>query len=107
MTKVLIGGRKVTVDPASAIGKGGEADVFALRDGRALKLFKAPDHPDLAGQPALQAVARDRLAEQQHKLRAFPASLPAAVVVPEALAHDPSTGEVVGYAMRMIPGAEV
>ena len=62
MGHVVIGGRKVAVDPSAAIGKGGEADVFALRDGRALKLFKGPDHPDLAGQSAMQHIARARLA---------------------------------------------
>lgn len=107
MLKVVVDGRKVVVDPAAAIGKGGEADVFALRDGRALKLFKAPDHPDLAGQPLLQDQARARLAEQQEKLRHFPAGLPAAVVAPESLALDSRTQQVVGYAMRLVPGAEV
>ena len=107
MQKVVISGRKVSVDPAAAIGKGGEADVFALADGRALKLFKTPDHPDLAGQPPLQDQARARLAEQQEKLRHFPAGLPPSVVVPDALALDPRTQEVVGYAMRMVPGGEV
>jgi hypothetical protein len=107
MPKVVIAGRTLSVDPAAAIGKGGEADVFALADGRALKLFKAPDHPDLAGQPLLQHQARERLAEQQEKLRHFPAGLPASVIAPEELAFDPRTQEIAGYAMRLVPGAEV
>ena len=107
MRKVVVAGRKLAVDASAAIGKGGEADVFALRDGRALKLFKGPDHPDLAGQPALQDAARARLAEHQDKLRRLPGGLPAAVVAPEDLAHDPASGAVVGYAMRLVPAAEV
>jgi len=40
------------LDPARALGKGGEAEVFEVAPGRAVKIFKAPDHPDLVGQPA-------------------------------------------------------
>ena len=107
MRKVILGGRGIVVDPANAIGKGGEADVFALRDGRALKLFKTPDHPDLAGQPAMQHLARLRIAEQQLKLRQFPSGLPGAVIAPLELALDPATGAVAGYAMQLVAGAEV
>jgi hypothetical protein len=108
MTDTFLGGRRIRLDPGSAIGKGGEADVYDLGDGRALKLFKQPAHPDLAGLPAEQAAARARLDEQQQKLPAFPAGLPAEVIAPVALATDRKTGAgaVVGYAMPLVAGAE-
>jgi hypothetical protein len=107
MRRVEVGGRTIKVDPADAIGKGGEADVYALPDGRALKLFKLPDHPDFAGQPAQQDAARVRLAEMQTKLDRFPGTLPPEVVAPSELALDPRSREVVGYAMPHVPNAEV
>jgi len=107
MRKVVLGGRAVGVDPAAAIGKGGEADVYALADGRALKLFKTPEHPDFANQPALQDAARIRLLEMQSKLHRFPAAVPPRVVAPQEIALDPKTQQVVGYAMPMLRNAEV
>jgi hypothetical protein len=103
---ILVGGRRLRVDPAASIGKGGEADVYDIGGGRALKLFKPPDHPDLEGDPAAQQGARDRLDEHQHKLPAFPTGLPERVVVPEELARD-ARGRVCGYTMRRLKGAEV
>ncbi|MDF1502408.1 hypothetical protein [Roseisolibacter sp. H3M3-2] len=108
--RVRIGRRTAALDPSAAIGKGGEADVYAVGAELAVKVFKAPDHPDLAGQPALQQAARVRLAEQQEKLRALcalPAGLPARVVAPAELALDARTGLVVGYAMPRVRDAEV
>ncbi len=103
---VWVDGRRLRVDPALAIGKGGEADVFDLGDGRALKLFKPPGHPDYAGNAAAQDAARARLLEQQRKLRAFPSGLPARVVAPESLATA-RDGTIVGYAMRLLRGADL
>jgi hypothetical protein len=99
-------GKRIELDPASAIGKGGEADVYDLRDGRALKIFKPETHPDYAGMPEEQAAARLRIEEHQHKLRAFPRTLPRAVIAPEALATDRSGDTVLGYAMRLVDGAQ-
>ncbi|NPC85685.1 hypothetical protein HPC49_46790, partial [Pyxidicoccus fallax] len=104
--EVWLEGRRVKVDPASALGKGGEADVFDLGDGRALKLFKPPEHPDYTGQPAEQAAARARLDQHQQKLRAFPTGLPGRVVVPQALATDKKQRTVLGYAMRKLDAVE-
>ena len=104
--KVYLGGRALRLSPTHAIGKGGEADVFDIGGGRALKLFKRPDHPDLSGDPAAQQAARLRLQEHQTKLRRFPGSLPARVIRPEELATDGSRQTVVGYAMRLLAGAE-
>src|SRR5512142_2630796 len=103
---VYLGRTRVRLDPAQALGKGGEADVFRLSDGRALKVFKPPEHPDYQGFPAEQRAAEERIREHQHKLRAFPTGLPARVVAPEELATDRSRQQVVGYAMRLVAGAE-
>jgi hypothetical protein len=101
---VYVGGHRLALDPARSIGKGGEADVFEV-GGRALKLFKPPEHPDLAGDPDGQQAAQARLDEQQRKLRAFPAGLPDRVVAPLDLVTDRSGRRVLGYAMRLVSGA--
>jgi hypothetical protein len=101
-----LAGKRVKLDPSKAIGKGGEADVFLLPDGRALKLFKAPDHVDFRGQPHEQRAAEARLALHQRKLREFPKNLPGQVVVPEELATDRSGQRVIGYAMALVRPAE-
>lgn len=99
-------GKKLRLDPARALGKGGEAEVFDIGGGRAAKVFKPPDHPDYAGQPDEQEAARRRIAEHQRKLRAFPAALPAQVVAPEELLFDAGGKDVLGYVMRLVPAAE-
>ena len=48
---VYLRGKRIKLDPTRSLGKGGEADVFDLGGGRALKLFKSPDHPDYQGLP--------------------------------------------------------
>jgi len=101
MPTVYIDGKQHRLSPAAAIGKGGEADVFKLDDQRALKLFKAPDHPDLKGLPAEQRGAKERLKLHQSKLPAFPAGLPSKVITPLQLAHD-KQGSVVGYTMALL-----
>lgn len=104
---VYLSGKRVRVAASMAIGKGGEADVYDIGGGSALKLFKGPEHPDLAGDAAAQASARARLDEQQRKLRAFPAQLPGRVVAPRELATDRQGARVLGYAMTLVGGAEV
>ncbi|HUH05016.1 MAG TPA: hypothetical protein VML75_23625 [Kofleriaceae bacterium] len=105
---VYVRGKKVRLDPARALGKGGEADVYDMGSGLALKVFKQPEHPDLAASPADQRAARVRLDEHQTKLGAFPAGLPDRVVAPEALATARSRGgRIVGYAMQRIDQAEL
>lgn len=103
--QLLLEGQRISVTPKQSIGKGGEADVFLLPDGRALKIYKQPDHPDYAGLPHEQQGARERLIERQEKLPAFPKGLPPRVIVPEEIATDAS-GRVVGYAMKFLPGTE-
>lgn len=103
---VHVDGKRLTYSPARSIGKGGEADVYEVGPGLALKLWKAPGHPDLLGDPALEEGARRRIDEQQTKLRAFPAGLPPRVVCPLGAATDRPGGRVVGYTMRLLAGAE-
>lgn len=100
-------GRRIRLDPSQSIGKGGEADVYDIGGGKALKIFKPPDHPDYRDAPHEQAAARERIAEHQKKLPAFPKGLPGRVVVPEELATNRSGQQILGYSMRFLPGAEV
>ena len=107
MKRVWLGRERVDLGGLALLGTGGEAEVFALPDGRALKLFKGPDHPDLQHDSAQRDAAVARLDAHQDKLRAFPSGLPARVVAPETLATQDRRGKrVVGYAMRQIDGAE-
>lgn len=103
---VYLEGKKLRLDPSRALGKGGEADVFDLGDGRALKLFKPPEHPDYSGLAEEQSAARARIAEHQKKLPSFPKMLPGRVVAPQALATDKKGHTVLGYAMRKLDGVE-
>ena len=103
---VYLRGKRIKLDPTRSLGKGGEADVFDLGGGHALKLFKSPDHPDFQGLPIEQKAAEQRIAIHQNKLRAFPAGLPRQVIAPEELATDRSGRSVVGYAMPIVAPAE-
>ncbi|WP_437680255.1 hypothetical protein [Sorangium sp. So ce131] len=103
---VYLNGKRVRLDPRTSIGKGGEADVFDLGDGRALKVWKTPDHPDYAGQDAEQRAAEGRIERHQDKLRVFPPALPDQVIAPVELATDKAKKRIVGYAMRLVRGAE-
>ena len=100
-----IDGERIQLAPSQLLGQGGEAEVYDLGDGRVLKWWKPPDHPDYVGRLDAQAAAARRGAEQPAKLRALPGGLPAAVVVPSglALAHRRSS-EVVGYVMPKVAG---
>lgn len=101
---VVVAGKRHHLSPAQAIGKGGEAEVYELGGNLALKLYKAPDHPDLDGQPEAQRAARLRLERAEQKLRTFPPSVPSRVVAPVELAHGPNGG-VVGFTMRLVKDA--
>lgn len=106
MTTVIVAGKRVTPNPSRSIGKGGEADVYDIGDGKALKLYKQPNHPDYQGLPTEQAAARMRLEIHQKKLPAFPKGLPSTVITPDDLATDKS-GKIVGYVARYVQGVEV
>jgi hypothetical protein len=102
---VWLEGARVALDPAALLGQGGEAEVYDLGDGRALKWWKPADHPDFAGDPAAASAATARIAEHQRKLRAFPSGLAPAVIGPGALATATKRGgDVVGFAMRKVAG---
>src|SRR5262249_3817038 len=102
---VYLRGKRIRLDPAQSLGKGGEADVFAVA-GRALKIFKTPDHRDYDGLPLEQKAAQERIAIHQRKLRELPAGLPRQAVVPEELVTDRSGRFIVGYAMELVAPAE-
>jgi len=106
---VYLNGQRRQLPPTAIIGKGGEADIFRLDGGRVLKLYKQPNDPDYAGNPSAQAGAKERLAEIQTKLPAFPgAVLPERVVSPLELAYRRSTGtDIAGYTMNYLDTEEV
>lgn len=106
ISEVFVEGRRFALHPSRSLGKGGEADVYDLGHGRAVKVFKWPDHPDYDGSPEQQRAAEDRLAVHQEKLRAFPSGLPPEVIAPDALATNRSRRTVLGYTMKRVDGAE-
>jgi hypothetical protein len=103
---VYVQNKRLRVSPAASIGKGGEADIFDLGDGVALKLWKGPDHPDVQGLPEEEFAAAERLRLAQDKMRSFPRGLPDRVVAPIDLVTDKKTAMIVGYTMRLVSGAE-
>ncbi|MDQ5824599.1 MAG: hypothetical protein M3441_10380 [Chloroflexota bacterium] len=113
MSKVYVDGRGIPLQATQVIGTGGEADVYSIGGGLALKVYKSPDHPDLQSATAveratLQSAARERLDTAQRKLRVFPRNLPQAVLGPLELAYDgPAQGCVVGYTMPYLAGADL
>jgi len=101
---VWIDGAKVTLDPQTMLGQGGEAEVYDLGDGRVVKWWKPPQHPDFQGLPHEEANAAKRLVEAPAKLRALPGNLPAAVVVPSGFALASKHGSPAGYVMARVTG---
>jgi hypothetical protein len=102
---VWLDGSRVALAPHALIGQGGEAEVYDVGDGRVLKWWKPPDHPDFAGAPDAQAAAAHRLAERPGKLARLPGNLPPEVVAPCGLAlAGRRSGDVVGYAMPKVGG---
>jgi hypothetical protein len=103
---VYVNDKRLRLSPSASIGKGGEADVFDIGDGHALKLWKGTDHPDVAGSPDETRAALDRLALLQSKMPQFPRNLPERVVSPVELATDRKRQTILGYTMRLVAGAE-
>ena len=102
---VYIDGERVPLQPAMLLGQGGEAEVYDLGDGRVLKWWKPPDHPDYDGMPDAQTAAHERFVTRPAKLRALPGNLPAAVVAPCGFAlAGKRNNNVVGYLMPKIAG---
>lgn len=107
MSSLIVAGKRVALDPAATLGKGGEADVYRIDPTTALKVFKGPDHPDIVSDPdraRLATEATRRIAEHQRKLPAFPAGLPDRVIAPKDLAMD-DRGLIAGYTMSLVPNA--
>jgi serine/threonine protein kinase len=107
--EVYINKKRIRLNPLQTIGKGGEADVFDIGGGKALKLFKPADHPDFLALPdglreQEQNAAIARLAIHQQKLAAFPQNLPQRVVKPESLATDKQGQRILGYVMPLLKG---
>ena len=114
MREVFVEGRGITLAPTMVLADGGEADVYDISSiipGTALKLWKPPNHASYKGNDSLAQRNRDgarlRLAEQQHKMKAFPRNLPPRVIVPQKLVYDKAGKLIVGYTMRLLQGAEV
>lgn len=103
---VYVQNKRLRFSPAASIGKGGEADIFDIGGGVALKLWKTPEHPDVKGLPEEEHAAAARLALVQDKIKAFPKGLPDRVVCPMDLAMDKKNTMVLGYTMRLVPKAE-
>ncbi|HRI63568.1 MAG TPA: hypothetical protein PK156_05005 [Polyangium sp.] len=103
---VYLRDKRVRISPASSIGKGGEADIFDLGSGVALKLWKGPEHPDVKGLPEEEQAAAQRLALVQDKMKAFPRRLPDRVVCPIDVVTDKKNSTILGYTMRLVAGAE-
>ncbi|HEY9705543.1 MAG TPA: hypothetical protein V6C58_24105, partial [Allocoleopsis sp.] len=80
----------------------GEADIFDLGKGMAVKVFKQPDHPDYQGLPFEQKAAELRLQEHQIKLKNFPQSLPSHVIKPQGLVTDRKGQLILGYTMPLL-----
>jgi hypothetical protein len=100
---VWIDGTRVSLTAGALLGQGGEAEVYDLGDGRVLKWWKPPEHPDFDGMPHAQTAAAQRIAVAPAKLRALPGNLPAAVVAPCGFALDKKK-QVCGYLMPKIHG---
>ncbi|MGK7923403.1 MAG: hypothetical protein AB4080_25730 [Trichodesmium sp.] len=99
---VYLQGKKLNLSPKKAIGKGGEADIFALNSQEAIKVFKQPSHPDYQGMKLAQEAAKQRLAEHQQKLRQFPQHLPSHVIAPQKLITDKTGQTILGYTMAFL-----
>jgi len=104
---VYIDDKRVRLDPAQAVGKGGEADIFKIAPDLVVKVYKQPDHPDVAGNKFEMDAAKLRLDTHQKKLRRFPQGLPDRVVRPIDFATDKNGAKILGYTMRFVSGAEV
>ncbi|MFA6437238.1 MAG: hypothetical protein WC242_03675 [Candidatus Paceibacterota bacterium] len=107
MNEIYVNGQRVRLSQNKLIGQGGEAEIYDLGNGKALKVFKTPDHPDFQGNPVEQAIARERILEHQQKLKTFPKNLPHRIIAPEDLAFDSTTRQIAGYVMRYLKQTEV
>ncbi len=115
LDSVILGNQRIKLEPTLVIGKGGEADVYQLPSGDALKIFKTPDHldyrlPDGSADVIEQRGAEARIAEHQHKLQALrllARRLPDSMVTPKVIATVPNQDTVAGYSMNFKEDTEL
>ncbi|NUP08695.1 MAG: hypothetical protein HOW73_21815 [Polyangiaceae bacterium] len=93
--RVVIGGKRVRLDPRKVLGEGGEATVLLWAERgarRAVKLYKADAAQRLPKLSALVAVGP---------------ALDGIAVLPQAIVHDEATGAAIGFTMPALePGFE-
>lgn len=108
---VFVGSQAVTVDTSRPIGEGGEAYIFAHGKDEVMKLYREPSDPLYAGADAEskrnRAGAKHRLEVQQQKLPLFPKGLPNKVIAPSDLVRVSTRGQIIGYTMPFVKGAEL
>ena len=104
---VFVKGKLIRPDPAKSLGQGGEAEVYLIGSGLALKIFKPPTHPDFKDDPVAKKGAKLRIEEHQTKLRDFPKGLPPRIITPIDLATNQNGNKILGYTMQAVPGCEV
>jgi H/ACA ribonucleoprotein complex subunit 3 len=102
--KVIVNDQEIRLDSKQVIGEGGEAVIYRSPQG-AIKIYKQPDHPDIAGNPIAQRATARKLMEYQMKLRQFPQGLPQRVIQPLQLVTDRS-GTIIGYTMSLLSSTE-
>jgi hypothetical protein len=110
--KIFVDGNVMDISAHSCIAEGGEATIHELLDGRLLKLWKQPDHPDFAHDADMRAAAVQRIHDYGNKLLALPSDLAQRapqLVVPLSLVRSSITSAnaqspIVGFAMRRIAG---
>jgi H/ACA ribonucleoprotein complex subunit 3 len=103
---IYIGKKRLSLQPRMVIGQGGEAIVYKIPGGEALKVYMKPDDPMYHGDREAQEGARLRIDEHQKKLPAFPGGLPDRVVAPVKLAMDSPSGPIGGYTMSFLSEME-
>ncbi|MGB2923901.1 MAG: hypothetical protein WBB82_01200 [Limnothrix sp.] len=103
--KVFINQKKVELSPQKIIGKGGEAEVYAINQKEVAKIFKTPNHLDFSQDIEAQKSAAERIQEHQQKLSQFPTNLPTNILAPKTLIRN-SHGEILGYTMSYLQRAQ-
>ncbi len=104
---VLIAGKRVRLTSTKIIASGGEAEIYDIGHARVAKVFKTAGHSDFAQDPIALKRATERILEHQHKLLAWPTSLPSEVIGPIDLIYDLAGKKILGYTMRFVADSEV
>jgi H/ACA ribonucleoprotein complex subunit 3 len=94
----------LTLNNKTFLGKGGEAEVYKIDNGKVAKIFKDGTHPDWLNKQEKDQ-ANQKLVEYQNKLKMFPSRLPQNVIAPIDLIV--KKNYVIGYTMKFIDKGEV